>query len=211
MDFLWRIHLDPALPFLLLPRTRENGQDGGVQAICRFDCTWDQMHSSMVGLLEQVSERAWMFLRQHHHPSIIEIEDIFSRQDHRAILFGPMKFLEHRCQTDVWFGDKVLQTVSTTVLKDPTRTNPVGFLDRADSGTMLLRMDRPFDVALNCPFRTRFCRYERLVIDYVSGHRWPRGVPDFPGGCDCALCLPGGAEQLARVALVPVEPTEVVV
>jgi len=39
MDFLWRIHLDPALPFLLLPRTRENGQDGGVQAICRFDCT----------------------------------------------------------------------------------------------------------------------------------------------------------------------------
>jgi hypothetical protein len=41
MDFLWRVHLDPALPFKLMDRVRENGQDGGIQAICRFDCRWD--------------------------------------------------------------------------------------------------------------------------------------------------------------------------
>ena len=92
MDFLWRIHLDPSLPFRLMPRVRENGQDGGVQAICRFDCTWDVMYSSMVGLLEQVSEQAWIFLRQNGHSSLIEIEDQASRQDHRAILYEPMKF-----------------------------------------------------------------------------------------------------------------------
>ena len=73
-----------------MDRVRENGQDGGVQAICRFDCSWDQMHSSMVGLLEQVSERAWTYLVEHGHSSLYESEDEQSNQDHRAILYGPM-------------------------------------------------------------------------------------------------------------------------
>ena len=169
------------------------------------------MHSSMIGLLEQVSEQAWLFLVEHGHSSLYECEDEASNQDHRAIIYGPIKFLEHRCRTDVWVADEILQTVSTTVLKDPTRTNPVGFVDRADSGTMLLRLARPWDVALNHPFRTRFIRHERLVIDYCSGHRWPDGVPNFPGGCDCAVCLPGGADELARLAHLSAEPDEVVV
>lgn len=97
-----------------------------------------------------------------------------------------------RAQAMVWFAEEVLQTISTTFLKDPTRTNPVGFVDRAYSGTMVIRITRPRGIALNRPFRTCFTRHERLVIDDFSRHQSPNRVPTFPGWCDCAVYLLAG-------------------
>ncbi len=94
---LWRrIIVAPFLPFVLVNRVRENGDGGGVQFAARFECHFDVVSDAMPSFLEEVSEQAMEYLRDHDYGSLIHMIRV-TAQDYCAILFGPGKFAEHRC------------------------------------------------------------------------------------------------------------------
>jgi hypothetical protein len=74
----------------LMKRARagaENGDGGGVQFVARHECAFDVVSDAMPSFLEEVSEQAMGYLRDHGYGSLIYMVRV-TAQDHCAILFG---------------------------------------------------------------------------------------------------------------------------
>ena len=81
MTFWWRIIVAPFLPLVLVDRVRENGDGGGVQFVARFEFHFDVVRDAMPSFLEEVSEQAMEYLRDHYYGSLIHMVRV-ATQDH---------------------------------------------------------------------------------------------------------------------------------
>ena len=186
MTFWWRTMVAPFLPVVLVERVRENGDGGGLQFVARNRVHFSVIRNALPSFLEEISEGAMEFLRAHGYGSLIHVVRV-TAQDHCAILFGPGKFAEHRCQADVQISDHVGPGYSLELLQDYEAGN-IGLVLDPD-GHHLMRFRRTYDEDRMRYHRVYWEEGERICWDYSGGDNW-RGVgPVFV--CDCVVCLAG--------------------
>eukprot|EP01119_Soliformovum_irregulare_P010273 TRINITY_DN2519_c0_g1_i6.p1 TRINITY_DN2519_c0_g1~~TRINITY_DN2519_c0_g1_i6.p1 ORF type:complete len:186 (+),score=50.27 TRINITY_DN2519_c0_g1_i6:104-661(+) len=94
----WRMTLDPSLSFSI-----EDDDFGGVKIISKTN-SWIELKESLIGQMESPPTEAFDKLIAAHYTSLFR-DDV----GNQTILFGPLSFINHACDSDVVF-DTVTMT-----------------------------------------------------------------------------------------------------